>query len=431
METSNALRAALDTLRGLDNYERGFAPYGEARYDPGKVGAMLIRCGIDVSGMRIIHVAGTKGKGSASHYAHAVLRALFPDEPAGLYTSPHLFRVNERIRVNDTEISDEAIERIVMKRFPMFRETGCTWFDAFTFLAMEYFSEAACRWVILETGLGGRLDSTNFCRPAVSVITPVGYDHTALLGKTLAAIAGEKAGIIKHGVPVVTAKQNGEALEVIRTRAEECGSPLATFNEAVKLSVLSRTPEGSTFDAEVSGIPVRGIRCVQAGDVFAENLLLAALAVKEALPFPKFVPADWANALKTAGENVHLPGRMEKHGDLLFDVSHNDQSFRALFDTLRGYFHAGCVDLCVGILADKELECVAAVIRTNAELLHRLTVFDFPSERPSGGKTLAALLEGMPGLRYVESPANVEIDPDTFTVVAGSFHSAEWFLEHG
>lgn len=433
MQRPDALHSALSKLRGLENYERGFAPYGEARYDPQKTGRLLSYAGIDVSGIRIIHVAGTKGKGSTSHYAHAILRALFPEERAGLYTSPHLLRVTERISVNGAEISGEALASIVEKHYQLFRDFGCTWFDAFTFSAMAYFAAAGCRWAVLETGLGGRLDSTNFCRPAVSVITPIGYDHTALLGDTLAAIAFEKAGIIKPGVPSVSARQEESAMSVIRERARECLSRLTEYDRDARLAIRSRSEEGAVFDAEAGGVTVFGARCAQVGDVLPENLILALLAVLESVPrarreeIRRADPEKWAEAVRRAGETVRLPGRMEKRGNLVFDVAHNDQSFRTLFDTLRSYFGAEKIDLCVGILADKELARVAAVIRENAAFLRRVTMFDFPSERPSGGKALHALLEGLPGLDYVAAPEGVAIDPQVLTAIAGSFHTAAFF----
>ncbi|HEX4640285.1 MAG TPA: Mur ligase family protein, partial [Chthoniobacterales bacterium] len=175
---------------------------------------------------RIIHVAGTNGKGSVCAMIDSVCRAA--GYRTGLFTSPHLVTYRERIRVNGEMITpDEVALRLTLIRdLIQAWEPHPTFFEITTALALDHFKKRECELIVLETGLGGRLDATNALTPVVSVITPIGYDHERWLGDTLEAIAGEKAGIIKAGVPVVSARQLAAAEKVIQARAKECEAPL-------------------------------------------------------------------------------------------------------------------------------------------------------------------------------------------------------------
>jgi dihydrofolate synthase/folylpolyglutamate synthase len=172
----------------------------------------------------VIHIAGTNGKGSTSAFLHALANA------AGLtvhrYTSPHLVRFHERIVVADREISDAQLIRCLEAVQGPAQELGATYFESTTVAAYLAFAETPADLAILETGMGGRLDATNVVTPILTAITPISYDHQAFLGATLEAIAGEKAGIIKPGVPCVVGPQRDAALAVLRQRAAECGSRL-------------------------------------------------------------------------------------------------------------------------------------------------------------------------------------------------------------
>ncbi len=181
--------------------------------------------------LKILHVAGTNGKGSVCAMADAILRE--GGRRCGLYTSPHLVDFRERIRIDGRMIPREVVADVLTR----LRKTSSGWehcptfFEFCTVLALEYFASSGCDVVVLETGMGGRLDATNVVQPAVSVITPVAMDHAEWLGSTLAEIAGEKAGIIKPGVPVVSAPQPDEVREVLEARAGSSGSPLHFVTE--------------------------------------------------------------------------------------------------------------------------------------------------------------------------------------------------------
>lgn len=176
--------------------------------------------------LRIIHVAGTNGKGSTCAMIEAGLRAA--GYRTGLYTSPHLVSPVERIRINGEPVTEEQFAQLFERVHRV--ATGLpehpTYFETITAMGWLAFVDAACDWAVVEVGLGGRLDATNVVRPARSVITPISFDHQQYLGHTLAAIAGEKAGIMKQGIPVIVSAQEPEAWEVIATRARELSAPL-------------------------------------------------------------------------------------------------------------------------------------------------------------------------------------------------------------
>jgi len=182
--------------------------------------------------LRFIHVAGTNGKGSTCAMLESIYRAA--GLRVGLFTSPHLVSFRERIQVNRQLIPENELIRLVEEIQPLLKEFSTdnhpTMFEVVTVLALNFFSEQNCDLVIWETGLGGRLDATNIVTPLASVITNIGLDHQQWLGDTLEKIAAEKAGIIKPGVPAITAVENPEALAVIEKVAKEKNAPMTKLN---------------------------------------------------------------------------------------------------------------------------------------------------------------------------------------------------------
>ena len=222
-------KAALDWLYGTQLYGMKLGLENMRR--------LLAALNLPAEGRRIIHVAGTNGKGSVCTFMHTILKEAGVN--AGLFTSPHLIQFRERVRDAERLISPAEL----CAGITMIRELTLDWDPHPTFfeialgIAMDWYRRRGLPWVILETGMGGRLDATNALTPAVSVITPIGFDHMQSLGHTLAAIAGEKAGIIKPGVPVVSAPQEPEAMEVIQRVAAERGSALTVVNAPMKCAL--------------------------------------------------------------------------------------------------------------------------------------------------------------------------------------------------
>ncbi|NPV01802.1 MAG: bifunctional folylpolyglutamate synthase/dihydrofolate synthase [Brevinematales bacterium] len=411
---------ALQFLESLINFERSLVKYGDNAYDPGKLKRILGRFSYEALPFGIIHIAGTKGKGSTANYCAELLGAA--DGPVGLYTSPHLVRLNERITVDGVPITDGELSDIIMRRRDGITAERLTYFEALTFIAIIHFIMKQCRWVALETGMGGRLDATNFCVPAVSVITPISFDHTKYLGNTLEAIAGEKAGIVKQGIPVVCGPQADEAMKPIIEAARRKNAPVIRFDDAVSYKITARSPEGSTVDAAVNAggksVAVDGLKIAQAGDVFAVNFLTALAAALAAGVTP-------AEAAIRRAASVKIPGRIERAGNIILDVSHNDASLRALFSALREYYGLERVDLYIGTLADKEIGRIAECIHADAGMFGAVGVFDFPTEgeRKSGGAALYEMLKDIPDCAYYADPRDIPLDGGNISVFTGSFYA--------
>lgn len=233
------VRNALAWLDGLVNYERMLrVGYNQANFNLSRMLRILGALGNPHRGLVCVHVAGTKGKGSTCHMLAAMLE--HAGYQTGLYTSPHLINVRERIRVNSRLISENDFAGVIGKVAAAARRLGekdtPTYFEALTAAALLHFSNIGVDIAVLETGLGGRLDATNVCKPEVCGITSISYDHMQQLGSTLEAIAEEKAGIFKPGVPVVSAPQAPGVERVLRQAAERVGTQIRIVGEDIEYS---------------------------------------------------------------------------------------------------------------------------------------------------------------------------------------------------
>lgn len=283
----------------------------------------------------VIHIAGTKGKGATAAIIASILKAA--GFRTGLFTSPHLRRVNERIKMNNKQIVNGELAYYIRKLRPFIRKRhqARTFFEVLTAIAFQHFIREKIDFTILETGLGGRLDTTNATTPLVSVITRIGYDHTQLLGKSLSAIAREKAGIIKYGIPVITIRQRPVVEQCLKKTAHANDARLVFADHMHTINVLKYTLTGSRIQirGELGSfrayLPLAGIHQI-------ENLSLA-LAVIHVLRTKGFkIPT---RAVQTGMRNTQLRGRFDvispKKPLILFDGAHNRDSFQALEKNLR------------------------------------------------------------------------------------------------
>ena len=283
--------------------------------------------------LRFLHVAGTNGKGSVCAMLDAVLRQA--GYRTGLYTSPHLVDFRERIKVDGTMISqqDAADGLDQLKKASETWDAKPTFFELTTVLAIDHFSRCECDFVILETGMGGRLDSTNIANPLVSVITPIDMDHMAWLGNTISQIAAEKAGIIKPGIPVVSAHQQAAATSVLLEKAQALGSEL------------------QFVDQPWSGYV--GLK----GAHQKWNAALAVAAIRAAqIPCPD-------TALASGISSVRWPARFQIVSDrLVIDGAHNRHSAGALLNVWRETYGKQKATLIFGALSDKEYAEMLAIL---------------------------------------------------------------------
>src|SRR5512139_4064520 len=319
---------------------------------------------------RSVHVAGTNGKGSVAAMICSILRAR--GFRVGLFTSPHLVSFTERIRVDDEQISESDVVGLTAEiREMISRNAGeisaPTFFEFVTAVAFEYFRRRAVEWAVVEVGMGGRLDSTNIIRPEASVISRISYDHQTFLGNTLREIAAEKAGIIKGGVPVISASQEDEAGEVIAAAAEERTAPLSVFGKDFSGLLRSSDPRGISFDYRDEALSLDSLAVPLAGDHQLFNACLAVRAALTALGRTSGAGMQTGEAatvtsdlqfLRDGLSKVRWPGRLEFiEGDppLLLDGAHNPDAAKKLSSFVREHLPGRAVILVTGVMADKDV----------------------------------------------------------------------------
>ncbi len=345
--------------------------------------------------LRCIHVAGTNGKGSVCKYIYEILQA--QGYRTGLYTSPFLEVFNERIELDHQFISDEDLEIYtdrVLEKVKVLTDRGedsPTEFEVITAVAFLYFKEKVADYVVLEVGLGGIGDSTNIIKdPMVSVITSISYDHTDRLGNTLAEIAGNKAGIIKEGCPVVTSAKAEEALHVFRFRAMEMNAEL--FETAdIKAEILNESLSGTTFDVTL-GAQYFGLEISMIGEHQIENAI-CALKTIEVLQDERCVRIDF-DAICEGLKKAKQIGRFEvmsKDPLIIIDGAHNPDGARTLREAYEKLLPGKRMLMLIGILKDKDTEHVIGEFRKVAS--------DFVCTEPDNPRKLTAeelkeLIEG-------------------------------------
>lgn len=319
------------------------------------------------------HIAGTNGKGSTAAFLESILRTA--GYRAGLYTSPHLERLNERIRIGDAEIPDEGFAEVFTRIHGVIEtlladgtlRAHPTFFECVTAIAFLYFAEAGVDFAVLETGLGGRLDSTNIVRPEVSVITRIDFDHENFLGHSLPEIAGEKAGIIKPGVPAVIAEQRAEARAVLLAKAREQQSQAIETDKAYRTEFvhMERGCVRAVVKDNESGATMH-IAPRLAGLFQLQNALNAAAAAR-VLRSRGFHISDEAIEHGIAG--AVWPGRIEKvrsNPDVYLDGAHNPAAARELAAFLEQNFAGRKVCVVFGALRDKAVDEIAGILFPHA-----------------------------------------------------------------
>jgi len=300
--------------------------------------------------LKFIHVAGTNGKGSfCSMLSSVLIRAGYR---VGTYTSPYILRFNERMKVGGKDIPDETLARLTEKIRPLAdsMEDKPTEFELITAIAMEYFCEEKCDVVVLECGMGGRLDSTNAVENVLlSVITGIALDHTAFLGDTEEAIAAEKAGIIKKAIPVLYCGKPGEAERVIKQKAAEMNAPFHTVDRT-KLWVKKQELSGTVLDAENR----KDVFLPLLGSYQPENCQNVLKAVDLLEKLGLWVSED---AIKEGLKEVRWPARYEilrKNPTVLFDGGHNPEGVDGAIRSTKAYFGEEKLLILTGVMADKD-----------------------------------------------------------------------------
>ena len=336
----------------------------------------------------IVHVAGTNGKGSTSSYIASILHQ--SGYRVGLFTSPHLADFRERIRIDGFKISHRAVADFVEDNKRQMIAAQATFFEVTTALAMWHFKREKVDWAVLETGLGGRLDATNIVVPKIAVITNIGLEHTNILGKTIARIAGEKGGIIKPGVPVVTGIPNDDnpAARRIRAICAKVGAPVF-FLRPADYRCWYREPDYymAVHKGRFAGLKTR---LPLAGGHQAANANLAVKAVELLVGQGYHIsPA----AVKKGLQNCYWPARfmtVRARPTIIIDVSHNPAGFAALAETLAQRFPGRRFDFLIGMVELKRGEECLKII---AGLARAITVTPLRDERSEDPYVLISRLD--------------------------------------
>jgi len=299
-----------------------------------------------------LHVGGTNGKGSLAAVSAQILKE--DGKKVGLFTSPHLCSFRERFQIGGRPVSAPTLLTSADELRDSIERLGLTFFEAATVLAFHLFARLEVDFGLVEVGLGGRLDSTNVIRPQVTAITNVALDHAEYLGFTLEEIAGEKAGIIKPGVPVITAERDSALREIFRDRAERVGAPFFAINPAEEVRDLEVSPEGNAFELATETWGTLVLRSPLPGRHQAANV---ALAVRSLELLPEAIRPGVEAVIKGVA-GVRWPGRLQIHGGTegiwVFDVAHNTAAVRALATSLRRLALPEPLILLVGIQGDKD-----------------------------------------------------------------------------
>lgn len=368
-------REALAYLRSRDDWERSGSPADAARWDLGRVRSLLARLGNPhtepgasrEAASRTVHLAGSKGKGSVAAMIASVLREA--GYRTGLYTSPHLHRMVERIAVDGEPVSAEEFARLLEMVRPHVEaedaaaapEAGLlSTFEVVTALAFCHFRDRGVGWQVLETGLGGRLDATNvFDRKSLCIVTPISLEHTAVLGDTVAKIAAEKAAIITPETPVVMGLQRESAAEVVREACAEKAAPLREVARECALTRLGYTSEGQDFRLRTPG-GTHSLHLPLLGQHQLENAATAVLG----LDVLREAGLELSDAAIAEGlRKVRWPARLEiikRRPLLVLDGAHDVESVRRLRGALSDFVPHSRAILVVGTSADKDVSSIAA-----------------------------------------------------------------------
>ncbi|OGL00936.1 MAG: hypothetical protein A3E31_09700 [Candidatus Rokubacteria bacterium RIFCSPHIGHO2_12_FULL_73_22] len=328
-----------------------------------RIEALLAALGRPEERYRIVQVGGTNGKGSVAVMLAAVLRAA--GRRVGLYTSPHLVSFRERIRVDAAPIPEDAVADGVDALGTLVARLDATMFETTTALALDHFAREGVDDAVLEVGLGGRLDATTVGVPAATVLARIDLDHAAVLGPTLAAVAEEKAAIVRGGAVALAAAQTPEVTAIVERRARAAGVPLLLEGRDLHASLVQRDLDGQRIDCAGPGFALRDLHLGMLGSFQPSNALLAVAAARQ-------LGADEA-AIRVGLARARWPGRFQlarrREGWLVLDGAHNPGAARALAASLRDAFGDAAVTLVLAISRDKDARAILAALAPCARRL--------------------------------------------------------------
>lgn len=433
-------RDALSYIYHFTDYEkRGFAVYAPEFYNLDRVRRLLALLGDPQDSFQAVHIAGTKGKGSTAALTESMLRE--GGYRTGLYTSPHLHSYRERIQVSGELIPERDVARLITELQPLVEQiANITTFEIITAMALSWFAEQGVEWAVLEVGLGGRLDATNVIMPAVSVITSISLDHMLILGDTVRQIALEKAGIIKEGVPVVSAPQPDEALAVIEATCQQQVAPLTLVGRDWSWEPGRSDLDGQHFSIQSQSGVLQDLWMPLLGQHQLVNATTAAATVRE---LPGEAGGLPASAIRAGLRNVYWPGRLEVLGRsplVVVDSAHNGDSAEKLMAALEDHFDFRRLILILGASPDHTTtEFLTALLPAASEIIatqsHHPRAAE-PAWLQARGADHGFELEASESVPEALQRALAKAGPEDLVLCAGSvFVAAEarlaWFERQG
>ena len=349
--------AALNYLFKSTDYEKmSTYRYGITTFDLSRMEELAQRLGFPQKDLSFCHITGTKGKGSVTYMLGAILQEA--GLKVGLFTSPHLVALEERMSINGEPIEKNALRDLLNDAYETLEEMKAKWgaraptfFEIITALALLYFARGNVDMVVLEVGLGGRLDSTNIVTPLASSVTPISLDHTQLLGGTIEKIAYEKAGIIKKDVPVISAPQEPQALEVIEDIARKRGAPLYLVGREIEIILRDGRFDIKTWRDRYNDLSLPLLGRHQRINAAVAIGMLEVLKETGVLKIGE-------GEVKRALENIRIPGRIEvvsQKPTIVLDSAHNVASVQVLVDALRENLKWDRLILCFAAAKDKDI----------------------------------------------------------------------------
>ncbi len=383
----------------------------------------------------LVHVAGTNGKGSVSSYIASILTEA--GYKTGLYTSPHLAKFNERIRINGREISDTELIALAEMLMPESDRLGCTFFEITTVMAFKYFESKNVDIAVIETGMGGRFDSTNIITPEVSVITTIGLEHREYLGNSLAEIAFEKAGIIKQSVTAVIGPNEQEAMIVLANAAIEKDAPAIYCNMAKHGNYKLNGDLSMTVDIYGAADDYTGLLSPLGGRHQVGNLKASVLAIESLAGRFNVSKQDIIRGIKNLVHNTGLAARtklLRAEPPLIIDVSHNSQSVRALVNLLaESNFRNIKWNILLALMDDKDAPGILQLLKP---VCRSMTITKPSTERSFAPEVLMNIAGGI-GIEHIAAepnPANAMgavLKNGGPALVLGSFYLIGELMENG
>jgi len=395
---------------------------GGVRLGLERTSALLAELGNPHQKVPAFHVAGTNGKGSTVASLAALLR--YKGMRVATYTSPHLIDFRERILVNGVPISEDDVVAFIERHGETINRLGATFFEATTAMAFDYIARSGAEVSVIETGLGGRLDSTNVLDPVAAIVTSIGLDHMELLGTTVEAIAVEKAGIFKKGRPAVIGERWPDTLKQLRELATAAGAtPVLSVVEELEYSHPHVAADGTRFSTgighEEMEVHIGLVGSHQPANVLTAWLALCAAGDRYSLPLNQLTPAL---------QHLQLAGRFQRVGNVIFDVAHNPGGTAVVAGTIRSLGLRGPIVGLVGILADKDWRpMVQSIAGVATEIIVTTPPSAPPERRWSLGDVARFGREAGIDIHVMadfdEAVRTATSDKSRTAIITGSFHT--------